>query len=85
MIQLEEHLKKKRHDTHMVAKITKKIGEWSVRDTPGENAVLTQGNLEEKTEGNRGLGAEENPGLGSPRGLTGEENRGLFPSGSERP
>ena len=71
MIQLEEHLKKKEHDTHLVTKITKKIGEWSVRETAGANAVLTQGNLEEKTEGNRGLGAEE--------------NRGLFSSGSERP
>ena len=48
MIQLEEHLTKTGHDTHMVAKITKKIGEWSVRETAGENAVLTQGNLEEK-------------------------------------
>ena len=69
----------------MVAKITKKIGEWSVRETAGENAVLTQGNLEEKTEGNRGLRAEENPSLRSPRELTGEENRGLVPSGPERP
>ena len=83
MIQLEEHLTKKGHDTHMVAKITKKIGEWSVRETAGENAVLTQGNLEETTEGNRGLGAEANRGLGGPRELTGEENRRLFPSGSE--
>ena len=55
----------------MVAKITKKIGEWSVRETARENAVLTQDNLKEKTEENRGL--------------TAEENRGLFPSGSERP
>ena len=78
-------MKKKEHDTHVVAKITKKIGEWSVRETAGENAVLTQGNLEEKTEGNRGLGAEENRGLGGPRELTAEENRGLFPSGSQRP
>ena len=38
-----------------------------------------------KNEGNRGLGAEENRGLGSPRELTAEENRGRFPSGSERP
>ena len=72
MIQLEEHLKEKGHDTHMVAKITKKISGWSVRGTAGENAVLAQGNLEEKTE--------ENPGLRSLRDLTGEENRGLFPS-----
>ena len=36
MIPLEEHLKEKGHDTHMVAKITKKICGWSVRDTAGE-------------------------------------------------
>ena len=69
----------------MVAKITKKIDEWSVRETTGENAVLTHVNLEEKTEGNRGIGAKENRGLGGPREPTGEENRGIFPSGSERP
>ena len=69
----------------MVANITKKIGEWSVRETAGEYAVLSQGNLEEKTEGNRALGAEENRALGGPRSPTGEGNRGLFPTGSERP
>ena len=67
------------------AKITKKVSGWSVRGTAGENAVLAQGNLEEKTEENRGLDAVENPGFRSPRELTGEDNRGLFPSGSERP
>ena len=85
MIQLEEHLTKKGHDTHMVANITKKIGEWSLRETAGEYAALSQGNLEEKTEGNRALGAEENRALGGPRSPTGEGNRGLFPAGSERP
>ena len=53
MTQLEEHLKEEGHDTHMVVKITKQIGEWSVRETSKESAVLAQGNLEEKTEGNR--------------------------------
>ena len=38
MIQLEEL---KGQDTDMVAK----IGEWSVRETAGENALLTQGNF----------------------------------------
>ena len=84
MIQLEEHLKKG-HDIHVVARITKKIGEWSFRETAGENAALAQTILEEKAEGNRRLCVEGNPGLGSPRELTGEENRGFFPSGSERP
>ena len=64
MIQLEEHLRKKGHDTHMVANITKKIGEWSVLETAGEYASLSQENLEEKTERNRALGAEENRALG---------------------
>ena len=77
MIQLEEHLKQKEHDTHMVAKITKKIGEWSVRETAGENAALTQGNLEEKTEGNRGLGAEGNPGRKPSRAHRRRKSRAL--------
>ena len=71
MIQLDEYLTKKGHDNHMVAKITKKIGEWSPRKTAGETAALTQGNLEDETEECRGLGAEG--------------YRGLIPAGSELP
>ena len=54
-------------------------------ETAGEYAALSQGNLEEKTEGNRPLGAEENSAFGGPRSPTGEGNLGLFPAGSERP
>ena len=77
IIQLEEHLTRKGHDTHTVANITKKISEWGVREAAKENAVLLQGNLEDKNE--------ENRGLGSTRASTGEGNRGLIPGGSERP
>ena len=70
MIQLDEYLTKKEHD-NVVAKITKKIGEWGPRETAGETAALTQGNLEDETEENRGLGAEG--------------YRGLIPAGSELP
>ena len=40
MIPLEEHLKENGHDTHMVAKITKKISGWNVRGTAGEKQYL---------------------------------------------
>ena len=46
---------------------------------------LHRATWKKKPKRNRGLGFEGNPGLGSPRELTGEEKRGLFPSGSERP
>ena len=57
MIQLEEHLKKNGHDTHTVAKITKKNGELE------KMQYLHRATWKTKTEG----------------------NRGLLPSGSERP
>ena len=60
--------------------------EWSARETAGGTAALTQRNLEDETEENRGLVAEGirgltaggNRGLAAARGPTAEGNRGLI-------
>ena len=72
MTQLEEHLKKKGYDTHMVAKSRRRlVSEVSAKQLEKMQYLHT-------ATGKRKLKEIEASELG-------EENRGLFPSGSERP